>query len=381
MKTVSERMRSFCLTKPYGKSKMKLIKQDTGEISVKKKIGILLVMLMALCLTACGDKTDEHAGHDHEQEDTTKVVANLRIGLSAYEGQPNYKAAQEFAQRVESESDGAIKATVYGQSELGSDEELLGYLANNENRVDIVIADLSNLVQYEHKIDISQMPFLLADYNEAKSFVNSTPQQSAARNLSEHNMRVLAYYSGGFRGMVMNQKSVNDAKDLQDATIATTSNHRMGEIAMRIMGARTIPLKYEETRQALQQGRCDGFEGTVTEIYENSLYQGQTYFVETNHSYSTLGFVISEELWKGLSQEHQEIIEKAAVSSGNASVDFVRQQEQQMIRDMEKRGVHIQRPALKSFWANAESFIRGQASTYGSIADEAIIWKQGQMER
>lgn len=340
---------------------------------MKKRVVCLTILVMLLILGGCEKKEVQEEEHDHQQN----VVIDLRIGLSSNADGPHYKAAEQFAKEIEAKSNGKIKATVFGSGRLGTDEELIDSIAQDGNAVDIVIANVSDFTKYAPKLDISTMPFLFKDVEMAEQFMKGEIQKEAEWELTNYNMKVLAYYSDGFHYLTMTQKMINNASELQGMTIAT-AEESISATAIRAMGAMTMVQDSGDLSRGLQQGRFDGYEGTLDSIYHNRLYQFQKYLLMTNHSYQASAFVIDSNVLGGLDPEYQDIIMDAALSSSYVNRQLVQQQEREMLDDMQAIGVRICYPQLDTFWEKAQSVVRGYSSKYDSLSERLVLWKNEQ---
>ena len=340
-----------------------------------KKVWIyFMMMIIVLSFVACKkNKQDTEHGHEHSHD----AVVQLKIGISGHEDEPHYIAAQQFATEVETKTHGEIEVKIFGSGQLGTDRELLASLEQNKGEVDMVISNLSNFTVYEPKINISQLPFLFADYDQARIFMQGEIQAEAERHLTNHNMRVLTHYADGFHSLVSTDRKINRANDLQGAMVAT-SGETMSAVAMKAMGAMTKEVEDVGLTEALRQGRYTGYEGLLSEIYHRHIYQPQYYLAVTNHCYSASGFVISDSVWNGLSKEYQEIIATAAISSSNKSYELAKQQDEAVLRKMESAGVRIYSPDLKTFWEKSKPVVQSYSSVYGDLVGKTIAWKNGQ---
>lgn len=345
------------------------------EFRMKKRLICLMAMLMALCLSACGDKNNTEEEHDHEHESDVKIVANLRIGVEAHEGQPQYESAVRFAKEVEAKSEGTIKATVYGAGKLGTDEELLKYLDTEEDAIDIVVASASAIAEYKPGFNVAELPFAMRNYDDVREFVNSDAQRYAAQGLEEHNMRALAYYMDSFHVLVCGDQKVSTAQELQNSRVVA-EEQKLATIALKAMGAQVQNCDYEEMYDSLQSGRYNVAAGRIEDIYNARVYRGQEYLVLTNHSFELYGAVISENLWNKLDAEYQQIIQAAATSSSHYNIEEVRQADRRMIGEMESAGIRVVEPNPESFWEKAEPAVRNYSVEFSAIADRLIMWKQ-----
>lgn len=360
---------------------------------MKKKTICLIMLALLLVLGGCQKEDAQEQEETQEQEEIQEQVQtpeqehnheheqhaaiNLIVGVSSNAGDPHYQAAEKFAEEIEKKSDGEIKATLFASGELGTEEDLLDAIAEDTQTVDLVIADVSSFAKYDPKLDISQMPFIFQNVEEAEHFMNGDIQKEAERELDNYNMKVLAYYANGFRYLTTTEKTISDAGELQGMKIAATEES-IASTAIAAMGAMTMVTDSGALAQGLQQGRFDGYEGTLDFIYNSRLYQLQNNLVVTNHSYSASAFVISDHVFEELDYEYQEIIMNAALSSSNTNNQLVQQQEREMLEEIKNAGVRVAYPDLDTFWDKAQSVVRGYSSKYEGLADRLISWRNDQ---
>ncbi len=342
-----------------------------GNRSKKRQMCIALAIVLVCLLAAC-KKAENQADHNHEQ--TASVI--LRVALMAGNDEPHYKAVQRFKQEVEGKSENKVRVSIFESGKLGSEATTLEHLANEEDKVDIVIADVKNLTKYEETIDLCTIPFAFQSYEDARRFMDDDIQSRIEKELSAHNMRVLAHYTNGFRYVVSNKKQVSEANDLQSLLIATTEDD-YGTLAIRIAGAMTKTVPMSEVTERIRQGSTDGYEGTLTEIYYNRLYSRSKYIVETNHTYSASCFVIAESVFHKLDQETQKIVKEAAQASARTDYETQQMHDSEMLAEIETSGVRVCRPALNRFWEKAETYIGNTSSKYEDLIHEFIMWKKG----
>jgi len=144
-----------------------------------------------------------------------------------------------------------------------------------------------------------------------------------------------------------------------------------------VVGARPMAVEYSQLFQMLQQNQFDGYAGSLKSVYDNRIYQMQNQLTVTNHRYDSVAVAIAENIWMSLSEEHQEIIKNAAMNSAYMNRELVRQQQDDMINQMAREGVTVFYPNTMSFKEKAEYYIRSCSSTYGNLAERALIEQMG----
>lgn len=333
-----------------------------------KRRTVLGVVLILLLLSACGKKQEEKE-HHHAAD------MELKMALSAKEDEPVYMAAEQFAKEVHTKTNGAIEIVLCGENQLGSEEEVVASVAENQVKADMVIADIDVFKQYAAEVDISKMPFLFSDYEDAREFMEGDIQRTAEHNLEHQNIRVLTHYAKGFHYLTLRGKPLRSVTDLQGEKIAT-SKQGIEDVGVKALGGMTMLYEIEQLPQTLRQGYCVGYEGTLETIYKNQLYQGQSYLNVTNHCFESSLFVISQSVWDELGEEYQSILKEAALSSAVLEYGLVHNQETEMIKKIESSGVRLQYPNSDMFWEKMESVVRNYSSVYENLAERVIQWRK-----
>lgn len=351
---------------------------------MKKKIICMLMSVLMVCsLAACGNAGSDTEVHDYDNDyadsegkgntnGNSSDVVELKLALSAHEGEVHYKAVEAFAKEVEQKSNGTLKVVLCGSDVLGEGKDMLSAMEQGSDLVDIVVTSVSDYSKIDERMDISALPFLFESYEDAWWFLDSDIQKEIEQDVLEQNIRVLAYYSGGFDCITTGAKSVNVAVELQNLSLAVTEIDMAAE-GLQALGARTTVMQEKQLMQVLEQNQCDGYAGSIEYIYNHRLYQVQERVSMTYHHYDALAFSISESVWKTLTTEQQKIVENAALNSSYTDRDLMRQKEKEMVDQMVSSGVKVYSPNLSSFREKAESYIRNSSSKYGTLADRLIL--------
>ncbi len=334
---------------------------------MKKRLAFLtaIAVTATTLLTGCGGSVGAP---------TKESPVTLKIGVSTGESDPRNVAAELFAAEIEEKTEGAIKAQVYPSGELGGDSDLISKLSLNTGEVDIVITDASNFANYEPKMGISALPFLFEDFDMAWEFMDSDIEAEAESNLPSKNMRVLAHYCNGFRCVTNSKKSIETPSDMSGMLIRTPENPII-MATMSALGANPQPLSFSELYDALAKGNYDAQENPIPVIYNNNLYEVQTYLSVTNHIYSGMCFTIRENVWQSFTDEQKEIVETAAKNSADVNRNTNREQTQSLISALKEQGMVISTPNLDPFKEATESVITANASSYGDLIDKLNTWR------
>jgi tripartite ATP-independent transporter DctP family solute receptor len=343
-------------------------------ITMKKILVFVLCAMMLFVYAACGAKAPAPQGSTEGKTNTNEETKSeepigpeitLKIGYSTNEQDPRGLASELFKKTVEEKTGGTIKVEIYPSGQLGGDAALIEAMALDSGTVDIIISDASNFATYEPKMGISALPFLFKDFDEAWAFMDSDIVAEVEELVIDNNIRVLAHFCNGFRCVTTSKIQVNSPADMKGMLIRTPENPVI-MATMRSLGANPQPLAFSELYMALQQGTYDAQENPIPVIYNNKLYEVQSYLSITNHIYSGMCFAVAESVWQKMSSAQQEIVAAAAKEAEKYNRDLNRQMTEDFISKLETEyGMTIIKPDLAPFVEATKSVIDEFNKDYG----------------
>ncbi len=343
----------------------------------EQTIAIIIVATVVLLVTAglliwAASRNENLGGHNHEHDDWGAVEVTLRVGMAYQENDTHYTSVKAFKDEVEKRTKGAVRVEILSTEKTVIDEAMISDLANKKDTVDIVVSNVSNFTGMDERMDISSLPFLFDGYESAWKFMDGEIQKGIENDLVKRNIRVLAYYSDGFECLTTTKDVISNAMNLKNKNFAM-SEESNSAIVLHAMNARTTVLGSNAITQALQSGTCHGYVGSIESIYTMHIYQLQKYMSLTYHTYDAIAFAISEEVWKKLTEEQQQIVSSAAKNSSYTDRQTVRQQEESTVKRIEEAGVQIIHPKRSSFYEGANAVMRGLRDTYGALIDRILL--------
>ncbi|MCR4953370.1 MAG: TRAP transporter substrate-binding protein [Treponema sp.] len=329
---------------------------------------VLVCCSVIFSMSACSKKNNDAKKSSSSASKKAAVITDyeIKLGFSTNMQDPRAEAAALFKTCVEEGTGGHIRVTLYPEGKLGSDAELITSVI--ENTVDMTISSAGNYASYVTPAGYSAMPFLFSDFEEAWAFFDSEENQKINKAFESYNMVVLGYFDNGFRCVTTSKNvgPVNKVADMKDLVIRTSQN----QIVMETMySLKTIPKSYPfaELKDALRNGLFSAQENPIPVIYNNKLYEVQTYLAITNHSYDAMPLTIRKELWDSFSEEYQAIIKEAAKLAQNLDRKLVKKQTEDYIDELKKVGMIITYPDLEEFKEATKNVYDVFEPVYGNL--------------
>lgn len=265
---------------------------------IKQIILFLLIISIGSTAVGCSSK---------EEEDVQRYAWPL--ATASTEDTVTHVFATTFADEVDRLSDGKMKITVYPQSTLGVDRELLESCKDGD--IPFVVQSPATQVTFMPELCIFDTPCVFQDVEEIRAAIDQKEFQELIQEIyTDSGYRLLGISDQNFRVMTSNQ-TFTGIESFQGQKIRTMENPYHIQF-WKVLNANPTPMTFSEVYIGLQQGTIDAQENSYTLIDSAKIYEQQTYLIETNAvpDYTTL--IISEEFYQERSKEEQQILLEAA---------------------------------------------------------------------
>jgi C4-dicarboxylate-binding protein DctP len=213
---------------------------------------------------------------------------------------PKVVAANNFAERVNTEMNGKLCVEVYPNSTLFGDSKELEALLLGD--VQLLAPSLSKFGSYTSKYGVFDLPFIFKDMDAAIRFTKTPEGKGLLTEMDEYAGFVgLGYWMSGMKYFSANKPLMvpSDAKGLKFRVQTSDVAKQM----IAAMGASPQAMAFSEVYGALQTGVVDGQENTWSNIYTQKFYEVQDSITETNHQLLAYLFMTSSEFLESLSDE------------------------------------------------------------------------------
>ncbi|WP_158735829.1 TRAP transporter substrate-binding protein [Alteribacillus sp. YIM 98480] len=328
-----------------------------------------LIGLSATVLAACGgDETQDEASGNEGGGDGEEII--IDFGHGSAESNVRHEAAVKFKEAVEEESEGAISVDIFPNEQLGSEPEMIENVSLNN--LDIALAGAGIYTQYNDLIGAVELPYLFEDYEHAWEVLDGEVGDLVSEPLLDDNIRILSFFENGMRHVTNSSHPIESPEDLSGLSIRTPEADVSIE-TINAMGASATPMAFGELYLALQQGTVDGQENPLANIHASSFYEVQDYVSLTGHQYSALPMAISDEFWNSLSEDHQSIIEEAASEAAQFHRESVRDEDEELLKELEENGMEANEPDTEPFAESVESVYDEYADVVGEDFMDTLL--------
>ncbi|MEK3935554.1 C4-dicarboxylate TRAP transporter substrate-binding protein [Sporosarcina sp. FSL W7-1349] len=321
----------------------------------------MLLTLLVLVMAGCSDS-------NVESSEGTDEKVTLRMGYVMAEGSPTHESVKQFAKNVAERTNGTIEIELFPNSTLGSDADVLEQ-AKLGTPV-IAYNNPSGLQDMAPDLSVLGGPFLVEDWNQLQKVIDSDFMKEQEALLEENGLRVLAFnwYFGGRH--VISDRVVETPEDLKGAKVRS-SPLPMWQETIKAMGANPTSLEWAEVYPGLEQGIIVGAEAPLETLYSSKIHEVADHISLTGHFKQVNGWLMSEKVFSGLSEENQQILLEEAKAAGELATQATIEQEKEYEQKLKDEGVTITQP-------DVDAFKEATSSVYDILSDS---WSDGTYER
>ncbi|MEQ6917775.1 TRAP transporter substrate-binding protein [Halomonas aquatica] len=269
---------------------------------------------------------------------SAQAAQTVNLGHTLSDSSHYSVGADAFKETLERLSDGEFEVVEHPSGALGGERAMIEGL--QIGTVDVVITSTGPLGNFVPGTYVLDLPFLFADYDEARCVLDGEVGQDLLDKMGEHNLVGLAWSENGFRHMTNSRRPVTSPADAEGLKIRTMENKVHME-AFEQMGVSPTPMAFPEVFTALQQGTVDGQENPITVIVATKFWEVQDHLSLTGHVYSPAVVLSSPILIDGLSEEERSWFDQAAQASAAATREEVSRLERDGVALLRENGMTV----------------------------------------
>lgn len=273
----------------------------------KKHIILLftLLLVLALCITGCGNESPS------EEKDAADQEYTLKIGHIRPEGSVADNDVNFFKELIEEKSSQKMKIEVYPMSQLGDYTVVQERVKIGD--VEMQIAPIGT--NLDKGFGVSTAPYLVENWDEARELFSSDGVliKEMEALLDEHGFKLLGTYPLYFGGIAL----VDEPASPLDPTVPKGIKIRVPpikafELASESMGYIATPLAWADTFTSMQTKIVNGAIGAGAEGYYSSFKDLVKYYLPLNDHFEMWYLYMNKDLFEKMSDENQQILLDAA---------------------------------------------------------------------
>lgn len=286
-------------------------------------------------------------------------VIELKLGNTTPATGNQSISANEFARRINEQMAGKVHVTVYDNSQLGNEREML-------QKLKIGTLDFSQpstiMSTVSPEFGLFDMPYLIKDRAHFQRFLAAVFWKDIAPKAEAKGYKIVAVYENGFRHITNNKLPINTPDDLKGIKIRIPRGVWRQKM-FEAYGASPAPLEFNELFVALQTGVMDGQENPLPNIWGGKLNEVQKYLTLTSHVYTPSFLTTGLDRWNKLPADIRTQIEKIARETQPWAFDSADKEDISVLEKLKKSGIQVNT-------ANRDAFVAASKPVYELFGKE-----------
>lgn len=330
----------------------------------RSESGAVLILLCSVVLCSCGGGAD---GGEIE----------LKLGHVSHPGALVAESADEFARRANDKLKGRATVTVFGASQLGSDEALLQKLLLGTIDFSLPSTIMSTVVD---QFGLFEMPYLVEDREHMKRIEEAVFWSRLAPLSEEKGYRVLAVWENGFRHITNNDHAIRTPADLSGIKLRTPKGRWRIKL-FQAYGANPTPMPLSEVFVALQTGVMDAQENPLSMIYSTKFQEVQKYLSLTQHVYTPAYLLAGTAKWAKIPEDVREVLQTTA----RETQEFVHRRgaeiDEELLGKLKQTGLEVNEVDRAAFEEASAAIYRefgGAVEGGEDLIDQVVALRRGQ---
>ncbi|MGJ9383129.1 TRAP transporter substrate-binding protein DctP [Salipaludibacillus sp. CF4.18] len=322
---------------------------------------VLFIVFILILVTACSnnENTMSNSNTDNKEEQisnttNTDEVITLMVGHVAPESHSYHLGLLEYAEAVDEETNGQVQIEIYSGGQIGGEREMVEQVTLGS--LDMVLSTSGPVGNFIENFAVIEMPFIYRDLDHAYSVLDGEIGQDLLSELSEINVKGLSFFEKGYSHFSNDSHDINSPDDMVGLKMRTMENEVYIDM-YEALGADPVPIAWPEVYTSVQQGIVNGVDNTIGALESTNIYEIQESISLAGLYYSSAVLMINQNVFEGLSNDHQEALVKAGNDVTPIQREINQGLEEEQLATMEEFGVNIIRPEeidLKAFQDAAE---------------------------
>ena len=299
---------------------------------MKKLLVLALALVLALSITACGNKADTAA-----EEEVTLTAATGLIETH------QFYMALEWMQEYLDSVDSTVTLDIYGNAELGAENELIGSVIANDGSVDLISCSDTPIGNYIPNIVFANFPGLHKDYSTVESDLLAEDgwiAEEIDKIMEENGLVRLGFMENDFSWVTNNKRPVESLADAKGLKL------RVPEVEIFVdfweeVGAIPCVVALPDLVTSLQTGVVDGAELGINAFFPYGVQDYNQYMTKLNYLYKSGFIMMNDAVYSALSEQQQKDLYEAAQYAQGKTYEFTEEQQAERYAYMEENGNQI----------------------------------------
>jgi tripartite ATP-independent transporter DctP family solute receptor len=277
----------------------------------------------------------------HSSLRTHESALRLRFGGYSPPESIYSRAALRLKELIEEQSNGRIAVDIFWN--------VLDFRYGAEQLIQMVESGLlggcymstSYLAQRAPRLAVLDLPFLITSRAQAFSLLDGSLGAAMASELeAATGLKHLGYWENGFRHLSNARRPVRSPDDLAGLRIRLQPND-LHQRAFRLLGAEPVLTDVADLVAALRDGRVDGQENPLDNIWTYGVYRYTRYVTLSQHLFGVRGLYLNQAWYEGLDRKLRTVVAEAALKATAEQRALAAHREAELRSKLEQHGLEF----------------------------------------
>lgn len=246
--------------------------------------------------------------------------------------------------------------------------------AVRSKRLTMAVITTSPLTNYNHILDVFDLPFLFQDYKHVDEILDGEIGKELLRSLEDKNLVGLGYQEVGFR-IFSSSVPMPNYSSFAGKKLRVMQSVIFTRFA-KLIGGDPVPSPVDKIYKMSEEGYIDAADRTYPTYWDFHLYDVHRYITETRHAYSAKMLLINKSVFDSLSKSDQETLYRLAKETFHLQRKMQRKADETVKKNALKEGIEIFELSLqeraKFLNASRELYEEYRANESSKILDAII---------
>jgi len=301
-------------------------------MSTKMKMFTLLTLCIFMVLSLSASTASQ----------STSAVADivLKLGTNHALNSPTDRGTKKFAEICAQKSNGHLKVQVYGQRQLGGEEELMQGI--RLGTLDMAIVAAGTIAKFVPNFKLFTLPYLFKDYAHFDRVVDSDVGTQLIKEAADQGkVKILSpFWADGFRNYFNDKRPIRKPSDMKGLKIRVPDWPALIQ-ATSLFGANPVAMPFGEAYVAVSSGMLDGLETVPIAAVNENFADIVKYMCLDHHVFAPTDLLINIKKYNSLSDEYKKIIDDASKEAGEYQIKETRIADENAINTLKEAGMII----------------------------------------
>ena len=294
---------------------------------MKRSFKLLSIIALAVSVSICCLATSAQA-------------RTYRLATHCNPQHPSHAALERIVQEIDEKTNGDIKIKIYPSGQLG--DYTVTYEDLMKGAVDMALIPIPS--EFSPQLEMNFIPYLASGYGELEKAVGpeSYFYKTYTQVHDKLDVKLLGIYVEGLIGLAFTKMPENytDPEANKELRVRAPAIE-VYNLVLEDMGFNATTIPYADLYSALQTGVVDGAIGLTPQLAYSDFRDVIKYYIPYNIFVENIGFLMSKEVFEGLSPEYQKIVEEAFMKEARNSYKMAEQFDNEKMKALQDYGVEI----------------------------------------